>query len=266
MPQTVAPRRFPYSPKHWQALKRTFSEPRLSLYTEYAAKGLNVQNVDEHAFYLCQWNTELCEAFYRPLCYLEVSLRNTLTPIIAKILDDKLWYESNPFEPDSFHYKQLDIQIRYFKYKTRSTYPIRKSPAYSILPAGLNVHNVTARLTLPFWIEFFDENCYPEIYEHYYTIFKKLPDDLRRLKQLLPEMEELGFRQARNAIFARLEEIKDLRNEVAHYGTIFEWPLQDVHNNIQQIVGWIDPDTAEILEQRTFFEEVWQRRKELLLP
>ncbi len=96
-----------------------------------------------------------------------------------------------------------------------------------------------------------------------------MPKDYRLVKDIIPEFHNTPAKYVNagtvsSVIYTRLKKQLELRNEIYHYGTIFEWPLDEIHDKLHELLSWIDADTALLLAERTYFQQIWSRRRELL--
>jgi hypothetical protein len=103
---------------------------------------------------------------------------------------------------------------------------------------------VLANLTFGFWEGLFT-STYEDLFRHH-------------LLQCFPARPPSGFE--RKDVSSRLEALRKLRNRVAHHEQVYRQPLEELYEQALDIVGWIDPDAATWVRQRSRVPAVLEGR------
>lgn len=172
-------------------------------------------------------NLQLAEAFYTSLSVLEVTLRNALCRELETMTGRPDWYAVFPTTPGP---SKLN------RYITQANKQIAGRHE-SITPS-----KVVAELTLGFWVSLLNSE-----YE------RLLWKDLRRAFPYMPK----HLRQRKN-VSSPLNQFRMFRNRVFHNESIC-WNLsrvEDIHNEMVTMMGWINKDVPAWLQQTDRFAEV----------
>ncbi|NQY43460.1 MAG: Abi family protein [Simkaniaceae bacterium] len=172
-------------------------------------------NNKEKALNLYNKNTKTSELFYTPLQGFEVLLRNTVYTAISEIYGENWLFEDRfPFEY------------------------IQKKMINNVLDKKITVHSspkLIAELSFGFWTSLFGRK-YEEIWRH----------NLRKIFK--GHVKPL----TRKEIFTRLNEIRELRNRIAHHEPIiFKRDKFEDLKTILEMAGYICPVTAEWIEKES---------------
>jgi hypothetical protein len=167
---------------------------------------------------LYERNTSLSEALYGVIQGLEISLRNALDRALAKELGRPDWYDQIAWED-----KELEsIQ----KAKENIT-----TWGKTVTPG-----RVIAELTLGFWVQLTARKYEKALWVKY-------------LHRVFP------LKLSRKVLFQRLDNIKNLRNRIAHHEPIIARDLQQDYAGIIETIKWISPIVSEWVAKTTCFEE-----------
>jgi hypothetical protein len=265
--QSTKDRRLSYDVDLWTAFEETFSKPRLKYFFDMATlydSSLSEPDRKELALQLCQWNVELCESLYVPLQYLEVTLRNKISKALADHCKND---HENDHESEHWHLCERwasDDQIVYSigeankeaeaekKYTDKNIFRNALSEEGR---AGQNsVHNVIPALTFGFWVTIFRREPEKTILRDRYSIifssqYKKDPKFLR----------SYAFYKD---IYPKLDRILDLRNIIAHHGTIFDLELEQAYEEICYVLEALCDTTCTAMKQRSNFTVVRNSKPE----
>lgn len=184
-------------------------------------------NNEDRAIRHYQSNLQLTEAFYTSLSVLEVALRNALSRELETMTGREDWYAVFPNTPGLTN---LNI------YVTQASKQIAGRHE-QITPS-----KIIAEMTLGFWVSLLNAE-----YE------RLLWKDLRRAFPYLPKKE----RQRKN-VSAPLNRFRAFRNRVFHNESIC-WNLhrvQEIHNELILLLGWINKDLPEWLKGIDRFDDI----------
>ena len=177
-------------------------------------------------------NMALCESLYSPLQIAEIALRNALYASLSGRAGTDTWYDTIPL-PD-WQTKQVDDA------KQR----------LGRLNKPLNSGRIIAELTFGFWVGFFTRAHMTSglAYHIAGTAFAQAP----RAERNIPKLA------------AKWQKVRDLRNRVFHHERILHWQdLNDQHNVMLQLIGWMNPELKQLARMLDRFTEV---RTEGLTP
>ena len=198
---------FSYNPDIIQALETALSAERLTAY-------LRVTGGDkERALCLYLWNTEISTTFYGPLQGLEVALRNALHRELSRVCGTS-WYDV-PAMPLASHAQDLIREAKTAIARSRKP----------VIPP-----RVVAALSFGFWV----------------SLLGPGPSGLYEMRLWRPILHKAfpHAKLARKDVHHPLDQLRLLRNRIAHHEPIFTRPLADDYQSILQILAWIYTDTA----------------------
>lgn len=217
---------YPFSPlpKVLSALEATMSPARLARYLG-ASKGDKY-----HALRLYVWNARLCEEFYIPLQFSEVSLRNSIHQRLT-ILYGNNWFDEPRFTgaiPD------------------RHKNEIAKVAADERQKRGLafTADHVVAGMSFGFWQNLLGKRLQFILWcDGIGAAFPHLPNGL-----------------GRNDVYMRLERLRKFRNAVMHHYAIFDKAPTQEYRNILTLLQWMCPETLWLVSELANPAAVLQRR------
>jgi hypothetical protein len=197
---------------HLQALYSGISQERIETY-----RPIGSHDLDMTATYL--YNIALCEAFYTPLNFLEITLRNALHMQLSAFYGSTAWYLlTNVLEPG----QQNDVVkvTRRIVGRGKQATPGR----------------VVSELNFGFWVSLLSGA--------YETRFWR-PNRARVLKASFPNIPK-SLRQ-RTTIYKRYNELREFRNRVFHHEPIWNRAsLSDDYTRIYEAIDWIDPEMVDL--------------------
>jgi hypothetical protein len=190
-----------------------------SLSPERLAKYISAaQGNKKRAIQLYERNTALSEALYGVIQGLEIALRNALHNTLRKELGLDDWYDYAGLEEKEIEsvQKAKDSLTNWGKTATPG--------------------RVIAELTLGFWVQLTSKKYEKALWVKY--LYRAFPIKLNR-----------------KVLFQRLDNIKRLRNRIAHHEPIFSRNLRQDYIEIIETIKWICLTTSEWVERTNCFEE-----------
>jgi hypothetical protein len=190
-----------------------------SLSPERLAKYISAaQGNKKRAIQLYERNTALSEALYGVIQGLEIALRNALHNTLRKELGLDDWYDYAGLEEKEIEsvQKAKDSLTNWGKTATPG--------------------RVIAELTLGFWVQLTSKKYEKALWVKY--LYRAFPIKLNR-----------------KVLFQRLDNIKRLRNRIAHHEPIFSRNLKQDYLEIIETIKWICLTTSEWVERTNCFEE-----------
>lgn len=217
---------YPFTVDIAKAIETSISPARLELYQQQS-KGSK-----EDALILYCWNISLCQSLYWPLHALEIVLRNAMAEKI-KLTFGPDWYEDLTRFSTSKRDKAVKETAQIIKAKEKLDDASRP----------YNHDNIVAASTLGFW--------HGLLKSEYETSLWK------------PHFEDLLEVNDREEAWKKINQMKRLRNNIAHYEPIFVWAnkskreLYREYKMMVKIIRWLCPETAAWVEahcSKTFFD------------
>lgn len=175
---------------------------------------------DKHkAFRLYIWNSRLCEEFYLPLQFAEISIRNNIHYTLTRRYTAN-WY-CNPAIIDQLTDKyRKEIAGKILQQKQASGPNFTVDHVVSGMTFGFWVHLLTARYDNILWQQGMKRS------------FPNVPTNFTRA----------------NA-HAKADQLRLFRNKVAHHYAIYDRKPAAEYQNIQDIISWSCTDTLWIMRQ-----------------
>jgi len=209
---------FSLSPQELDAIERLLSKERLLTYVAHAVGDRT------RAFRLYTHNLKLSSSLFETIGGLEVALRNSMHLTLAQGFGSESWYDRVPFR--WLHHESASIQ------RAKDQIQSRKK---RILPG-----RIVAELTFGFW-------CALSGRAYSNTLW------IPRLHKAFPN-RRLGHGEAHR----RLNEIRELRNRIAHHECILHLDLGNGYAQILETLNWICPITASWIESHSNFPSLWK--------
>ncbi|MCP3965941.1 MAG: hypothetical protein GY718_06230 [Lentisphaerae bacterium] len=196
-------------------IKKIISKDRLNGYfNEVRARLGECDLLDAYTYY--SWNTLLSESLYASLQALEVSLRNSIQSNATQYFNNPLWFEdSNIIHP----------------YNLKAVAAAKESLKKG--KKNIDAGRIVAELNFGFWNSLFYAR-----YEH--ILWRPL------IKKVFPRVDPNC--NSRKFMSARLEKIRRLRNRVFHFEPIWYLNLEERHEEIIEVLSWIEPAMVEMLK------------------
>jgi len=200
-----------------EKIVNTISFERFAAYQRRYPKEL------DKAFILYQSNIEISQSFYSNLSILEVSLRNSINQSFISYYSSKDWLlEVLP--------KNIEPQINEIITK------LEKSKK------DVTNDRIIAELNFGFWTMLFNRGNARYYWKPLLRAFPYLPKNMRK----------------RTTVSAKLNRLRTFRNRIYHYDPII-WNIKELVNrrsDINEILSWIEPNTAEWVRSIDTFGEV----------
>ncbi len=200
-----------------EKIVNTISFERFAAYQRRYPKEL------DKAFILYQSNIEISQSFYSNLSILEVSLRNSINQSFISYYSSKDWLlEVLP--------KNIEPQINEIITK------LEKSKK------DVTNDRIIAELNFGFWTMLFNRGNARYYWKPLLRAFPYLPKNMRK----------------RTTVSAKLNRLRTFRNRIYHYDPII-WNIKELVNrrsDINEILSWIEPNTAEWARSIDTFGEV----------
>lgn len=207
-------------------LEAVLSPPRFSSYLRETAGDR------QRAMDLYCWNTDVSAAFYVMLQYCELSIRNGAVEAIEAVFGGN-WHLNRGFV------YTLPAPARGYRPREDLTDCAAKLPT-----AG----KVVAELKFAFWRFLFLKGQQPRIWDPH-------------LAATFPGYDKaLTLSEARARLFDDIDEVRKLRNRIAHHEPIFARNLHEDHQRIRRIIKWRRPDVAAWLDSTQQVTALLSRR------
>lgn len=199
------------------ALEKTISIKRLDKYL--AAMGGDL----DKSLKLYEENTRLAEAFYTPLQCLEVCLRNTLNLRLSTTFGADWLTNDKPSLEDG---AKLAI--------VNTIADLQKNDHDS------SPDDVVAELNFGFWVGLMGPSYDATLWRQ--TLYKGFT--------------ATGGGQKRTTVHRRFNALRRFRNRVAHHEPIFHRPLEQLHSEIIEGIGWMCRHTSAWALHHSRYEQV----------
>ena len=197
-------------------LEASFSPERMSTYRTA------VQGDRDKAFRLYTWNATISAAFYGPLQGLEVTLRNAMHRQLTQCYGPA-WYDNLAAGLDN---GCLD------RVKRVKVGPNRPDPP-----------RVVAGLSFGVWVSLLGTGARSANRKADYETTLWRP----ALRGAFPHRKPLTRKQAHSP----LDNLRMLRNRIAHHEPIFKRRLADDYQRILDVTGWISPGARTWIEHHS---------------
>jgi len=195
--------------------------------TPYRQNGLT--DLDVVCVYM--WNLELSGTLYPALQTFEVGLRNALHNALTYRFGSAAWYDA----PGIFLGQSELDSIAAAKDELVKSHK------------AIEPGRVVAELRFGFWSSLFNRK-----YEH-------------RGQQLWPQLLARVFPglpkriRTRHTASKRVNDIRELRNRVFHHERITHWPLEQLHAELIEAIGWVCPALQHMTQATDRFPVVFRR-------
>ncbi|MEV4578782.1 hypothetical protein AB0K16_36610 [Nonomuraea jabiensis] len=174
------------------------------------------------------WNTEISEAFYGPLQYLEISIRVAMTRELSVMFGRPDWW-SHPRAVLTYGARQRISEATQQMQRTG-------------LPA--DPQSIAEELSFGFYVSLLGRG------NNYDQRFWR-PGLYRAFS---------GYRGPRRELHRKVDYLRVFRNKIAHHGPIHHRHLIADHEAILQCLGFIDVGLAAMVERHSRVHEVLARR------
>lgn len=194
-----------------QKLKNSLSHDRIHTYENLTdSNGAKVKL--NYSFELYEWNAKVSALFLLPLHVCEVVIRNAVAESIERKYGTS-WEKNNSFIITLTSSYQKELRNISKKYSTTG--------------------KVVAAMNFIFWQTMFTSRFDTDIWNS--LIYQALPN--------LPV--GTTSKNARSDVYKKLENLRKLRNRIAHHEPIFQKALQTYHDDIVCLIGYRCNETAQ---------------------
>jgi hypothetical protein len=201
------------------AVRLALSPARLATYE--AAARVNPADDDLSALVLYAWNAQVSGALLAPLHVCEVVIRNAVADAFEAVYGHQ-WAWSATFE------RSLPDPIKGYS---------QRKDLMSARRSALTTGKVIPELKFVFWQKMFTSRYDIRLWDPH-------------LQRILPNMNGTHTVAARrSAIYKDLEQLRNLRNRIAHHEPIFTRNLADDYQKILDLVGFRCSITSTWLDQ-----------------
>ena len=178
------------------------------------------------------WNLEICEAFYTPLQFAEIVVRNgVLNALVTR-------YGANwPFDPGFIG--RLQHQPQCYSDLMQSIAEERKQHR-----DALTHEHVASCVSFSFW-------------DHLCTQGWKTMLWAKGIKQSFPNFPN---NTDLVTLQRRIMEVRQWRNRIMHYKTVFDRQPTHKHNEILELLSWSSPDVRDFVRDVSRVSLIMNRR------
>jgi hypothetical protein len=207
------------------AFRSTLSEPRFSRY-------LKESNGDQiKAILLYHWNSLLSQSLYTPLQFWEIALRNRMNSFLCWKYSAKWPYNDT----------QLLRNLKGNDKKRLIEARDRQQAARGVPQAPTDA--VVAELSAGFWVSLLT-GSYAIPFVWRYNLSRVFPCDK-------------GLTQA--TVSAACDRLIDIRNRIAHHEPIYHLPLNEIHDDIDRMLGGLCDVTQRYNMHICTFWPIWHQ-------
>lgn len=188
---------------------------------------------------LYMWATQLAGAFHSQLSFVEIALRNSLDSCI------KVWNRKQGYPEDWTGEKDLAEPL--YSLIGKEIREARKRFSSSIKKGTPPTHDdVIAQLMFGTWVKII-----------YFKGSKDNAKQERLWREGLHEAFQLGNNDSeREKIGKTLNDLRRLRNRVAHHENLLQVNIQSKINQIYSVLTAIDPDYQKLVHSRSTLREL----------
>jgi len=212
--------KFSYSTSIINSLENSISSDRLSAYLTVTSDNL------EKALELYAWNTAISAELYITLQGLEVTIRNFMHRELSRIYGE-YWFDNIPTIPLTINAKK---KIENAKRTISNNNNIIDPP------------HVVAELSFGFWIALLGHGNNREYHNKLWT---------PALHRAFP-----NIKTNRKRLHKRMDNLRILRNRIAHHEPIFKRHLEADYNSIIETISWMCEDTSHWVDYHNCFSDV----------
>lgn len=202
------------------AIKAALSRERFATYEQASSN----KATQRSALDLYEWNAQISAAFLFPQQICEVTTRNAAATVLEQVFGPQ-WPWSRNFE------RSLPNPLQ--------AYNMRADLLSTRAKGGSQrTGRVVAELAFKFWVNIFSSRFDRRLWDaHLLAAFPHLPTGLT-------------ISQARLHIHTELDQVRRLRNRIAHHEPIFSRNLQDDYVRLRNMIAWRCLITAAWVDSR----------------
>lgn len=173
---------------------------------------------DNRALELYALNVAISEAFYTSLHILEITLRNSIHDAITRSYGED-WFSNRDNILDAYQIKKI----------AEATSKFKNPPSDG---------QIVAELTFGFWTSMFGRSKYLLWGRCFHQIF------------------DAGEPVKRKQVATRFDQVRKLRNRIAHHEPIIQKDLEIIHTEIRELIGWLSVDALTWCDSYCRFSQV----------
>lgn len=181
------------------------------------------------ALALYEENTSLGEAFHLPLQTVEIVLRNAFHSYLSSKLHRPDWYNKRNLLSQKALGEVLEI-IERLKDDNKET-----------RGWTLQVPDVVATLSFGFWVGLSHKHNQDELWSSKVALYDAI--------------KHYGRKPLRSDVYKVLNELRMLRNRVAHHRPLFKRDAMADLEAILRVIGWFCPKTADWVRQKNTLQD-----------
>jgi hypothetical protein len=205
-------------PQQW--FEQVVASARLRPYRDAA------QADGTHTEILYLWNLDVSSAFYRPLSFLEVGLRNALHDQLRLRYDSPDWWDAAPLGAlEKAKVRQASEDLR------------QRKPARPYCADG-----IVAGLSFGFWVSLLTRRYHQPLWAP--TLYKAFP----------------SYHGDRETLRDSLQAMVKLRNRIMHYEPVHHRHLEADHAKIYRLICYIEPEVVTWLRDHDEVPDILARR------
>ncbi|MEB3052112.1 hypothetical protein KV112_20585 [Mycolicibacter sp. MYC123] len=187
---------------------------------------------------LYTWNLAVSSALWGPIHVLEIAVRNALHDRLVERTGRGDWWADTRVHLCRNEQEAIDSAI--VTLQRRGT-------------ADPSSDQVVAATSFGLWVGLTGEGVPRDRTLSYETTLWQ-----PRLQHAFPYREN----RRRKYIRAKLDDVRVLRNRIAHHEPIYRSPLQNLYDDIREIAGMVHPDARQFIESHSRAQEVIDQLKE----
>ena len=192
------------------------------------------------ALRLYTWNLAACSALWGPISILEIAVRNTIHDRLVERTGQGDWWSDTRVHLCRNEQEAIDSAI--------STLQRRGTPNPSCDQVG-------AATSFGLWVGLTSGGVPRDrLFDYETTLWQP------RLQHAFPHRGD----RRRKYIHACLDDIRVLRNRIAHHEPIYRSPLQSIYDDILEIAAMVHPDARGFIESHSRAQEVIDQYKQAL--
>nr|WP_015060899.1 hypothetical protein [Rahnella sp. WMR114]CAZ68154.1 hypothetical protein [Rahnella sp. WMR114] len=208
-------------------IKNSFSAARIGTYESIVGGPTGLAQT-EKALRLYMWNAQISAAFFVPLHICEIVTRNAISDVIGTVYGDR-WPWSLGFE------RSLPIPVHGYKPKDDLINARRNQPTTG---------KVIPELKFVFWQKMLTSRFDNRLWNSH--ILAAFPN---------AAAQGVSAAQLRQELYDDLEQIRRLRNRIAHHEPIISRNLLDDFTTIKRVIS-----------RRCRHSDAWMQSNQMLLP
>ncbi|WP_016889208.1 hypothetical protein [Mycobacteroides abscessus] len=189
---------------------------------------------------LYTWNLAAASALWGPIHVLEIAVRNALHDRLVERTGRGDWWADTHVHLCNNEREAIDSAIATLQRRGTDE------------PSG---DQVVAATSFGLWVGLTGEGIPRDRVLSYETTLWQ-----PRLQHAFPHREN----RRRKYIHAKLDDIRVLRNRIAHHEPIYRSPLQNLYDDIREIAGMVHPGARQFIESHSRTQEVIDQLRDVV--